>query len=225
MAIAIEDDPPAGPSGNPLWIAECLCARLCHDLAGALGALLGSLELARDDEAMAPEAIALASDTGQALVARLKLLRSAWVGEDRPLDLPHLAALALGLRERRVTLDLSSLPPETVFAPLPLGRVVLNLFLLGAEALPAGGTVWLEMAGPDLVLGIAGPRTEWPPGLAAAFAGEAMIEGPSGVQAPLTVRLARAAGLPLSLLVPTGSLDPAGTPLFLLGLVPGERSS
>jgi histidine phosphotransferase ChpT len=212
------------PSGDPLWVAECLCARLCHDLAGALGALMGSLELARDDEAMGREAIQLASVTGQALVARLKLLRSAWVGEGMPLGLAHLAELARGLTERRITLDLASLPRATVFDP-PVGRVVLNLVLLGAEALPAGGTVWLEMAGPDLVLGIAGPRTEWPPGLVAALAGEPVIEGPRALQAPLTVLLARAAGLRLSLLLPPGSFGAGGTKLLLLGIPAGGRLS
>ncbi len=233
-------DPSGDPlRGDPLWVAECLCARLCHDLAGALGALMGSLELARDDEAMGPgamgpgaiapgamgrEAIQLASLAGQALVARLKLLRSAWVGEGIPLDLAHLAELAQGLTERRITLDLAALPRATVFDP-PVGRVVLNLVLLGAEALPVGGTVWLEMAGADLVLGIGGPRTEWPPGLAASLAGDAVIEGPRALQAPLTVLLARAAGLRLSLLVPAGNLRAGGAPLLLLGLPAGGRFS
>ncbi len=211
------------PSSDPLWIAECLCARLCHELAGSLGALMGSIELAREDEAMAKEAIAFAAVAGEGLVARLKLLRAAWAGEGMPLDLAHLAALARGLSDRRVTLDLSALPPSTMFDPAT-GRVVLNLVLLGAEALPGGGTVWLGAAGPDLVLGIAGPRPAWPPGLAAALAGETAIEGPRGLQAPLTILLARHHGLRLSpLLPPSGSLDPAGSPLLLLELPAESR--
>jgi histidine phosphotransferase ChpT len=222
-------DPQRGDSsgdshGDALWVAECLCARLCHDLAGALGALMGSLELARDDEAMGREAIQLASATGQALVARLRLLRAAWVGEGMPLDLAHLAELAEGLTERRVTLDLTGLPRATMFEPA-VGRVVLNLVLLGAEALPVGGTVWLEPAGPDLVLGIAGPRTEWPPGLAASLAGDIVIEGPRALQAPLTVLIARAAGFRLSLLVPAGTLGARETRLLLLGMKPGGMNA
>jgi histidine phosphotransferase ChpT len=219
-------------NGGSLWVAECLCARLCHDLAGGLGALMGSVELARDDEAMAREAMQLASFAGQALVARLKLLRAAWVGEDRPLDLARLAELGHGLADRRITLDLEGLPPATMFAP-PVDRIVLNLVLLGAEALPAGGAIWLEMTERDrargLLLGIAGPRAEWPPGLAAALAGEAVIEGPSVLQAPLTVLLVRAAGLRLSLLMPTGLVPAAGepaaarTPFLLLRLPAGVR--
>jgi histidine phosphotransferase ChpT len=210
-AVAIDD---------PLRVAECVCARLCHDIAGAVGALMGSLELAREDAAMAEEAVALASVTGQALAARLRLIRAAWVGDGTPLDLAELARLAQGLAERRVRLDLSALAPATVFAP-PVGRVILNLVLLGAEALPGGGTVWLEMAGPDLVIGIAGPRAQWPAGLAAALAGEAAIDGPRGLQAPLTVLLARAAGLHVSLLMPAATVGMVGTPHLLLALPAG----
>jgi histidine phosphotransferase ChpT len=204
-------------SDEPLRIAEFLCARLCHEMAGALGALMGSLDLAREDEAMAGDAIALASQAGRGLVARLRLLRAAWVGDGMPLDLTRLAELAAGLADRRIVLDLAGLPPATVFDP-PIGRVVLNLVLLGAEALPAGGTVWLERVEGDLVLGVAGPRVEWPVGLAASLAGEAAIESPRGVQAPFTVLLVRAAGLDLSLMMPIGGTRGAGAALLMLGL-------
>lgn len=210
-AVAIDD---------PLRVAECLCARLCHDIAGALGALMGSLELAREDAAMAEEAVALASVTARALAARLRLIRAAWVGDGTPLDLAGLAQLAQGLAERRIHLDLSALAPATVFAPR-IARVILNLVLLAAEALPVGGTVWFEMTGPDLMIGVDGPRAEWPAGIAAALAGEAVIDGPRGVQAPLTVLLARAAGLHLSLLMPATTVGTGGAPLLLLALPAG----
>jgi histidine phosphotransferase ChpT len=210
-------------SDEPLRIAECLCARLCHEMAGALGALMGSLDLAREDEAMAADAMALAGQTGHALVARLRLLRAAWVGDGMPLGLARLAELAVGLADRRIELDLAALPPATVFDPA-VGRVVLNLVLLGAEALPAGGTVWLERVERDLVLGVAGPRVEWPSGLATSLAGEAAIESPRGLQAPFTVLLARATGLDLSLMMPANGIRGAGAALLMLGL-PREGST
>lgn len=211
-------------SDEPLRIAECLCARLCHDMAGALGALMGSLDLAREDERMAGDAIAIASQAGRGLVARLRLLRTAWVGDGMPLGLARLAELAAGLADRRMVLDLAALPPATLFDPA-VGRVVLNLVLLGAEALPAGGTVWLERVEPDVVLGVAGPRVEWPSGLAASLAGEAAIEDPRAVQAPLTVLLARAAGLDVSLIMPAGGTRGAGAALLMLGLPGGGGGS
>ena len=38
---------------DSLRLAELLCARLCHDLSGPLGALIGILEIAREEQ---PEA-------------------------------------------------------------------------------------------------------------------------------------------------------------------------
>lgn len=209
---------------NPLWIAECLCARLCHDMAGALGALTGSLALALENDTLSQEAIRLASLTGQALEARLKLLRAAWAGEGAPLDRARLAELAQGLADRRITLELEGLPSQTLFAP-DIGRLVLNLVLLGAEALPAGGSVSLALEGRGLVLDIAGPRAEWPPGLMAALKGEALIEGPRTLQAPLTVLLAHAAGLRLSLLAPPGRHDAGGARRLFLALPAESRIS
>ena len=209
---------------NPLWIAECLCARLCHEMAGALGALTGSLALAREDDTLVQEAIRLASLTGQALEARLQLLRAAWVGEGAPLDRARLAELAQGLADRRITLVLEGLPSQTLFSP-EIGRLALNLVLLGAEALPAGGVVSLALEGRGLVLGIAGPRAEWPAGLMAALEGKASIEGPRALQAPFTLLLAQAAGLRLSLLAPPEGRDEGGTRRIFLALPAGSRIS
>ncbi len=208
-----------------LRLAELFCARLCHDIAGSLGALIGSLDLAHDKSSgMTGEALELASSTGRALVSRLRLLRAAWAGTDAPLDLSTLADLAQGLPRRRLDLDLSAMPGGTEFDPIT-GRVVLNLVLLAAEALPAGGTIWLERTDGDLLIGVSGRHSAWPAALGAALAGGAKIEGPRELQAPLTVLLARAAGLSLSLLMPAGPDPPAGAPPLLLGLPAGRAAA
>ena len=51
-----------------LHMAELLCARLCHDLSGPLGALIGVLELAREEQPDS-ETLALAEDTAVELGA------------------------------------------------------------------------------------------------------------------------------------------------------------
>jgi len=63
-----------------LRLAELLCARLCHDLGGLLGSLIGVLEIAREEHAES-ETLALAEETAIELGQRLKLLRAAW-GQD-----------------------------------------------------------------------------------------------------------------------------------------------
>ncbi|MGH7119959.1 MAG: histidine phosphotransferase family protein [Acetobacteraceae bacterium] len=208
-------------SNEALRLAEVLCARLCHDVAGSLGALIGSLELATEkDGGMVEEALELASATGRALAARLRLLRAAWAGTDAPLDLPTLVDLARGLPRRRLELDLSAMPSGTEFDPAT-GRVVLNLVLLAAEALPAGGRVWLERTEESLLIGVNGAHSAWPAALGTALVGPAKIEGPRELQAPLTVLLARAGGFSLSLLMPAGPSLPAGAPPLVLRMPAG----
>ena len=65
---------------DSLRLAELLCARLCHDLSGPLGALIGVLEIAREEQPDS-ETLALAEETAVELTQRLKLLRAAW-GQD-----------------------------------------------------------------------------------------------------------------------------------------------
>src|SRR5665213_2160724 len=135
-------------------LTELVCARLCHDLAGLLGGLLGTLELVAE-EAGASEAMSVATDTATALAMRLKLLRAAWAGQPEPLDLPRLTALALGLAARRVGLDASGLPDATVFPPA-VGRLVINLLLLAAGQRVRGGVLRLDGEADDVIARLIG---------------------------------------------------------------------
>ena len=76
-----------------LHMAELLCARLCHDLSGPLGALIGVLELAREEQPDS-ETLALAEDTAVELGQRLKLLRAAWGQDGDEMDTIRLRGFA-----------------------------------------------------------------------------------------------------------------------------------
>jgi histidine phosphotransferase ChpT len=206
-----------------LHIAEMLCARLCHDLSGPLGALIGVLDVARDEQPDS-ETLALAEETAVELAQRLKLLRAAWGVEVEDMDVPRLSGFAESLlSSRRVRLDLAGLEPGATFPP-PAARVVLNLLLLSAESLPGGGIVALSgssMGG--ILITISGPRAAWPAGLGLwladeAAAAEAIREAsPRGLQGPLTALLAQGQGFRLSLLMPASPLgDPEMSPPLLL---------
>jgi histidine phosphotransferase ChpT len=189
-----------------LRLTELVCARLCHDLSGLLGSLVGTLELVTE-AGEDTEAASIATATAAALVLRLKLLRAAWGGQPEPLDLPRLTVLATGLAAHRVGLDVSSLPATTVFPPV-VGRLVLNLLLLAAESLPRGGVLRLDGGSIDVIAQLIGPSAAWPPGLIGMLADEATawqaLADPRTVQAPLTALLARHHGLRLTVLVPSG---------------------
>jgi len=207
-----------------LRLAELLCARLCHDLSGPLGALIGVLEVARDEQPDS-ETLALAEDTAVELAQRLKLLRAAWGHDSDDLDVARLRGFADCLSSsRRVRLDLAGLESDAVFAP-PVGRIVLNLVLLAAESLPGGGIVALSGAPADNILvTISGPRAAWPAGFAICLndetaAWEAILADPRRLQGPLTALLARGLGLRLSMLMPAGAMgDAEVSPALLLAL-------
>jgi histidine phosphotransferase ChpT len=207
---------------EPLRLAELLCARLCHDLSGPLGALVGVLEIARDENPDS-ETLALAEDTAVELAQRLKLLRAAWGHDGEDMNVARLRGFADTLSSsRRVRLDLTGLDPDAVF-PAPAARVLLNLVLLAAESLPGGGIIALSGSLADTILmTIAGPRAAWPVGLAAWLSDEpaawdAIFADPRRLQAPLATLLARGPGMRLSMLMPAGTIGEgdAAPPLLL----------
>ncbi|HTW68721.1 MAG TPA: histidine phosphotransferase family protein [Acetobacteraceae bacterium] len=198
-------------------LAELLCARISHDLGGMIGTLAGALELT-DDPSVAAEALALARQAAAELRQHLQLQRASWGPATAPLTLPGMRSLMEGQPiARRCHLDFAGLPEDTVFSP-SFGRAVLNLLLLAMEALNGTGTVTLTGSGTDLIIAIAGARAAWPAGLAACLATEqtawATVRDPTTLQMPLTVLLARALGLHLSLLLPVGAA-PLPPPLRL----------
>ncbi|MDE2333448.1 MAG: hypothetical protein KGK10_02800 [Rhodospirillales bacterium] len=155
------------PDNDALMLAGMLAARLCHDLAGPLGTVNGALELAEQADA---EALALAREATTDLAHRLRLYRAAWAEGAGPGSVAELAALALGLAHRRVRLDITGLPGQARLRP-ELGRILLNVLLLGAEGMPRGGTLALhgDPEG-DIAALLAGPGAAWPAGTAQALA-------------------------------------------------------
>jgi len=203
-----------------LQLAELLCSRLCHDLSGPLGALIGVLEIAREEQPDS-EALTVAEETAAELVTRLRLLRAAWGQSPEPLDLPQLQAYAEGVSStRRVKVDLAGLQPDSVFPP-QAGRLILNMLLLAAESLPHGGVVAL-VGSPTthLLVTIDGPRAAWPQGLAACLTHEASAKAAltdaRKLQTPLTALIAHGHGFRLSLLMPGGPAGAAAAPTPLL---------
>jgi histidine phosphotransferase ChpT len=203
---------------DSVHLAELLCARLCHDLAGALGSLTSTLELAetRPGGPRLVEAVA----AGEDLTRRIRLLRAAWGGDGGRLDLARLRDLARGVPGGdRIEIDLTDLPRRFVFAP-GVGRVVLNLLLLAPETMPRGGLMALTPAGEALVLRIAGTRAAWPAGFAGYLANpdeaRAAAAGPRSVLGPWIALLAAHLGVRAALLLPTGHGRGAGPAPLLL---------
>ena len=203
-----------------LRLIELTSARLCSDLGGLAAVLDGARPVQPGDTPQNPP-IQPNRDTGmpadaKALTTRLQLRRAAWGPqqgpEGEPRSLADIKRLAGGLPQQ-ISVDLSAVPRQTVF-PSDSGRIVLNLLLLAADSLPAGGTVILAGSADDLFVRITGAKAAWPAGIALCLADEtearsALTELRS-LQMALTALLAHAARIRLSLVLsPTARDEPA----------------
>lgn len=132
-----------------LRVVELLASRLCHDLVGPVGAVNNGLELLEDDmDDMGPEALKLAADSGARAARALQYFRFAYgmAGSRVGGDLGELRQLASNFfGNEKIKL---AWPDQVPAGELPadIGKLLLNMLLLGAEALPLGGILGAEIA-------------------------------------------------------------------------------
>ncbi len=179
-----------------LQLGEMICARICHDLGGLAGTLAGALDLAQEEGGAAGgDAIVLAREAADALAHRLRLVRMVFGPVSDPLGAPGIAELTAGLDER-VHVDVSGLGPTPLIGCRV--RLALAMLMLGAEALPAGGTIQISAdRGGALRVAAHGTRAAWRPGVILGLAGAAP-GGPRELLAPLCALLARTARMELA---------------------------
>lgn len=191
---------------DPLTLGGVVCARLCHDLAGTLGALSGMLDITNADGTPDSEALDLARACARELSDRLRLLRAAW-GADT--DVSDLHTLLPGLpNAERLAVDLAGLPTA---AGLAQRRLTLSLLLVAAGALPRGGAITVSGAaagpGATMRLAIEGARAAWPPALQPAAETQAGLvqacQEARSVAVGIAILQAQALGLSLRIVSPT----------------------
>jgi histidine phosphotransferase ChpT len=178
-------------------LAQAVCARLCHDLGGPVGALGGALELM---DGAGSDALELAQDAARILDRRLRFWRAAAGGAPADLQPDALPALleglTLGRRARIATEGLAR-------APLPalIGQCLLLAAWAGVEALPRGGVLHIAgEAGGGLTLLPEGLGAAWPHGLVAALAGDPPEPEPRSIVVPLLMAASNRAGLRVEML-------------------------
>lgn len=187
-------------STDDLRLAELLCARLCHDLSGPVGAAAAGAELFEDLGGDADgETIALVAESAAGAASRLKFFRSAFGpapsaaqpsatlrelidGYFRTAVSAGSPGLALEWRS-----DEPSLDGETA-------RLVLNLVLIAKDALPRGGKVAVTAKGRDLVVVARGEPMALADDAREVLLNGAQAGGPRGAQAQFTRSMGRARG-------------------------------
>ena len=134
-----------------LRMAELLCARLCHDLTGPIGAVNNGAEfLSEEGFNMQNQAVELIVSSAFSAVTRLQFYRLAYgaVKEGGEADLSDKQKLSLDFfAGSKVTLDWPDSHTESsgVSISLKMVRLVFNLLVVASSALVRGGTIAVRL--------------------------------------------------------------------------------
>ncbi len=139
---------------SDLDLAALLCTRVCHDLVGPVGAISNGLEVLEDEDdgEMQRQAYALLGMSAEQATAKLKFYRLAFGLTGQAGEMVTVAE-ARGLSSALLDGGRTELswPEPAAAASLELGqataRLLLNMVLTGAEALPRGGTLHVAISG------------------------------------------------------------------------------
>lgn len=197
---------------DSLQLAELLCARICHDLSGPVGAAAAGAELFEDmDQAPDPETMGLVAGAAAGAATRLKFFRAALgPAASTPQSTVALRQLIEGYLG---TLASAASPGIVVSWPAApnalegtIARLLLNLALLAKDALPRGGRMRIELAD-----GLPRVIAHGEPASLSEEARQVLVEGhppagPRGAQAELARILADQAGGTLNVAVTSEGL-------------------
>jgi len=150
---------------NDFDVAGLLCSRLCHDLVSPVGAITNGLEVLEDDNdpAMREHAISLIGMSADSATAKLKFMRIAFgasITMGNEFAAQELTSLASAMvKGGRVSVDGSAL-----MGPLPKNqaKLLLNMILLGIEALPRGGVLTVQNSNRSITLRCTGTNAALP---------------------------------------------------------------
>jgi histidine phosphotransferase ChpT len=134
-----------------LEFAAYLVSRVCHDLVGPLNAVVNGLEVLEEehDSAMRADALKVVTSSANQALARLQFMRLAFgaMGSAKAeLGLGEIHSLICGLLDGgRVAVQWE--PPHFSW-PKDWAKLVMNGALIGADCLPRGGLVRIDVS-PD----------------------------------------------------------------------------
>ncbi|KAF0136486.1 MAG: hypothetical protein FD152_1008 [Xanthobacteraceae bacterium] len=141
-----------------LDLAALVASRVCHDVISPVGAIVNGLELMEDgaDAATTELALDLIRKSAKTASARLQFCRIAFGAAGSAgsaIDTRDAQQVATNfLNDDRTTVDWH-IPPA--FLPKNRVKLLLNLLLLAAGAIPRGGTIKVEMTGEGDTAGFA----------------------------------------------------------------------
>ena len=134
----------------PLDLAALLCSRVCHDVISPVGAIMNGLEMldSEKDEDMRAVAMDLIKKSASSASARLQFCRLAFGAAGSltaAIDTGDAESVARGLiGNERTALRWNG---QRRLVPKNAVKLLLNLCLIAASAIPRGGVIAVEFEG------------------------------------------------------------------------------
>ena len=191
-----------------LDLAALLCSRVCHDLISPVGAIMNGLEVMEDgkDEETSKFAMDLIKKSAKTASAKLQFCRLAFGAAGSAgaqIDTGDAEKVARGLIEDDKTKIGWNLP--RILLAKNRVKLVLNMLLLAAQAIPRGGQLTVDPVGEGDGLGfrisVTGLNAKIPqsiPPLLAAAPSDHAIDA-HAIQPFYTGMLAKTCGLSVSM--------------------------
>ena len=147
----------------PLDLAALLCSRVCHDVIGPVGAIMNGLEMldSEQDEDTRAVALDLIKKSATSASMRLQFCRLAFGAAGSltaAIDTGDAERVARGLIANERTALVWNGPRR--LAPKNAVKLLLNLCLISASAIPRGGVVAVEYDGEDEAMTMKSKRQE-----------------------------------------------------------------
>jgi histidine phosphotransferase ChpT len=207
---------------DSLDLAALLCSRVCHDVISPVGAIVNGLEVLEEekDAEMRGIALDLIKKSAETASARLQFCRLAFgaagsVGAS--IDTGDAEQVARGLfADGRTQLEWNG---PRVLLPKNMVKLILNLCLVSASAIPRGGVVAVTLAGTEadikITVSAKGTNAKLPshvPGLLAGTPESNTIDA-QAIQPYYTGLIARAANMGLEVVVTADQLAIEAVPV------------
>jgi histidine phosphotransferase ChpT len=190
----------------PLDLAALLCSRVCHDVISPVGAIVNGLEVLEDekDQDMRQFALDLIKKSARTASARLQFCRLAFGAAGSAgaaIDTGDAENVARGLlADDRTRLEWNA---PRILLPKNKVKLVLNMCLIAAAAIPRGGVITVSIAGDGANLGVEAKGTNARVAAHVPTLLDGKPEGGSvdahGIQAYYTGLVARDSGLALTI--------------------------
>ncbi|MEX0694181.1 MAG: histidine phosphotransferase family protein, partial [Rhodospirillales bacterium] len=134
---------------DQLRFSQLVCSRLCHDLAGAAGAVNAGLEILAELGDLDDSAMQLATNSGLELTRRLAFYRVAFGAGGAGSGGAEVAVLRKlandFLDQSNVKLNWPAAADEPKGIDPVMGKLLLNLILIASECLPRGGRLDVQI--------------------------------------------------------------------------------